>query len=150
MPISRNIYSKSKLDHVISLFKTPSWNVLSRPQTFSQLTLQLSDHMALPQPASFLSFIFYTVSWEIKVNDFDEKDVNKFQSNGYQCPTCFAVMGRKCNADLKWCRADKLQCVEFSGIINTGTFLGTFPSGEGNGTPLQHSCLENPMDRGAW
>ena len=22
--------------------------------------------------------------------------------------------------------------------------------GEGNGTPLQSSCLENPMDRGAW
>ena len=22
--------------------------------------------------------------------------------------------------------------------------------GEGNGTPLQHSCLENPMGRGAW
>ena len=22
--------------------------------------------------------------------------------------------------------------------------------GEGNGTPLQHSCLENSMDRGAW
>ena len=24
------------------------------------------------------------------------------------------------------------------------------PPGEGNGNPLQHSCLENPMDRGAW
>ena len=23
-------------------------------------------------------------------------------------------------------------------------------SGEGNGTPLQHSCLKNPMDGGAW
>ena len=23
-------------------------------------------------------------------------------------------------------------------------------SGEGNGTALQYSCLENPMDRGAW
>ena len=23
-------------------------------------------------------------------------------------------------------------------------------SGEGNGTPLQHSCLENPADGGAW
>ena len=23
-------------------------------------------------------------------------------------------------------------------------------SGEGHGTPLQHACLENPMDRGAW
>ena len=22
--------------------------------------------------------------------------------------------------------------------------------GEGNSTPLQYSCLENPMDRGAW
>ena len=30
-------------------------------------------------------------------------------------------------------------------------FLGweDFP-GEGNGNPLQHSCLENPMNRGAW
>ena len=27
--------------------------------------------------------------------------------------------------------------------------LGRFP-GEGNGSPLQHSCLENPMDGGAW
>ena len=24
------------------------------------------------------------------------------------------------------------------------------PLGEGNGTPLQYSCLENPMDGGAW
>ena len=22
--------------------------------------------------------------------------------------------------------------------------------GEGNGSPLHYSCLENPMDRGAW
>ena len=26
---------------------------------------------------------------------------------------------------------------------------GRFP-GEGNGNPLQYSCLENPMDRGGW
>ena len=26
----------------------------------------------------------------------------------------------------------------------------TIEIGEGNGTPLQHSCLENPMDGGAW
>ena len=25
-----------------------------------------------------------------------------------------------------------------------------FTPGEGNGTPLQYSCLENPMDGGAW
>ena len=33
--------------------------------------------------------------------------------------------------------------------------LGSIPGlgrslGGGNGNPLQHSCLENPMDRGAW
>ena len=27
-------------------------------------------------------------------------------------------------------------------VANTGR--------EGNGTPLQYSCLENPMDRGTW
>ena len=27
--------------------------------------------------------------------------------------------------------------------------LGRSP-GAGNGSPLQNSCLENPMDRGAW
>ena len=30
-------------------------------------------------------------------------------------------------------------------ILRLGGFLG-----EGNGNPLQYSCLENPMDRGAW
>ena len=29
-----------------------------------------------------------------------------------------------------------------------GYFYSTI--GEGNGTPLQYSCLENPMDGGAW
>ena len=29
------------------------------------------------------------------------------------------------------------------------TQVGKIP-GEGNGNPLQYSCLENPMDRGAW
>ena len=33
--------------------------------------------------------------------------------------------------------------------------LGSIPGsgrspGDGNGNPLQYSCLENPMDRGAW
>ena len=29
-------------------------------------------------------------------------------------------------------------------------FLSIVPFGEGNGSPLQCSCLENPMNRGAW
>ena len=38
--------------------------------------------------------------------------------------------------------------------VNTGDTSsipgsGRYPQG-GNGNPLQHSCLGNPMDRGAW
>ena len=28
--------------------------------------------------------------------------------------------------------------------------LSKFVIGKGNGNPLQYSCLENPLDRGAW
>ena len=39
----------------------------------------------------------------------------------------------------------RLQCrrLEFK------PWVGKIP-GEGNGNPLQYSCLDNPMDRGAW
>ena len=45
------------------------------------------------------------------------------------------------------------QMVKASGY-NAGD-LGSIPGsgrslGEGNGNPLQYSCLEDPMDRGAW
>ena len=34
---------------------------------------------------------------------------------------------------------------------NPGSISGSGRSrGEGNGNPLQYSCLENSMDRGAW
>ena len=34
---------------------------------------------------------------------------------------------------------------------DTGSILGLGRSpGEGNGNPLQYSCLENPTDTGAW
>ena len=51
--------------------------------------------------------------------------------------------------------------MDFSGSSNGKEFacnvgdLGSIPEsgrspGEGYGYPLQHSCLENPMDRGTW
>ena len=50
--------------------------------------------------------------------------------------------------------------LEFSCFFDDPTDVGTyFPAnnhivlyshGEGNGTPLQYSCLENPIDGGAW
>jgi len=36
-------------------------------------------------------------------------------------------------------------------LRNAGSIPGSEKYlGEGNGNPLQYSCLENPMDRGTW
>ena len=42
-------------------------------------------------------------------------------------------------------------CTEWGKALTSATpfCMGLCP-GEGNGTPLQYSCLENPMDGGAW
>ena len=39
--------------------------------------------------------------------------------------------------------------VDNAGDLGSIPGSGRFP-GEGNGNPLQYSCLENPMDGGAW
>ena len=70
-----------------------------------------------------------------------------------------------------WCGNCLLNCLQFKIILmpsqvvlvvknppaNTGDAgdVDSIPgsgrsSGEGNGNPLQYSCLENPMDRGTW
>ena len=41
-------------------------------------------------------------------------------------------------------------CLQQSGTGDQGSIPGSGRSpGGGNGNPLQYSCLENPMDRGA-
>ena len=60
------------------------------------------------------------------------------------CCVCvyFTIWGRIGGSDSK------------ASVCNAGD-LGLIPGlgrspGEGSGSPLQHSCLENPMDGGAW
>ena len=47
------------------------------------------------------------------------------------------------------CGSDGKASVYNAGDLGSIPGSGRFP-GEGNGNPLQYSCLENPMDRGAW
>ena len=51
-------------------------------------------------------------------------------------------MGFPCGSDGKEsaCNTEDLDSIPGSGRS----------SGEGYGNPLQYSCLENPMDKGAW
>ena len=51
---------------------------------------------------------------------------------------------------LQWLHGKKSACISgAAGDVSSIPGLGRSP-GEGNGNPLQYSCLENPMDRGAW
>ena len=45
--------------------------------------------------------------------------------------------------------SDGKESVCNAGDLDSVPGLGRSP-GEGNGNSLQYSCLENPMDRGAW
>jgi len=45
--------------------------------------------------------------------------------------------------------SDGIESVCNAGDLGLIPGLGRSPGG-GNGNPLQYSCLENPMDRGAW
>ena len=47
------------------------------------------------------------------------------------------------------CSSDGKESAFNAGDLGSIPGLGRF-SGEGNGNPLQYSCLKNPMDRGAW
>ena len=54
---------------------------------------------------------------------------------------------------LQKCVEKNLACCSISTRIKplpTVVAHGQCTLGEGNGTPLQHSCLDNPMDAGAW
>ena len=44
----------------------------------------------------------------------------------------------------------KLLSRQETGYTGSISGLGRYPGGGGHGNPLQYSCLENPMDSGAW
>ena len=49
----------------------------------------------------------------------------------------------------QWLNGKESACQHNVGDMGLIPGLGR-SSGEGNGNPLQYSCLENPMDGGAW
>ena len=57
----------------------------------------------------------------------------------YTCVSCMGLLG---GSDIKESARD---AGDWGSIPGSGR-----SSGEGNGNPLQYSCLENSMGRGAW
>ena len=60
-------------------------------------------------------------------------------------PYSFRDQGLRCE---QGCRSDTINAIHLSKQTNLLTVVEAH--GEGNGNPLQCSCLENPRDGGAW
>ena len=54
-------------------------------------------------------------------------------------------------AEVEWFYEDLQDLLELTPKKDVLFIIGDYnATGQGNSTPLQYSCLENPMDRGAW
>ena len=61
---------------------------------------------------------------------------------------CFHVLAIVNSAAVNTRVHVSLSILVSSGCMPSSGIAGLY--GEGTGDPLQYSCLENPMDRGAW
>ena len=75
-------------------------------------------------------------------------DVNQTYSGDY-FTTCTCIKTLCCIPETTIMSYTSIKTQTFKKFADISIFNNGFP-GEGNGTPLQYSCLENPMDRGAW
>ena len=65
------------------------------------------------------------------------------------CKTKMAAVWEKTQVIRGW-RKRRAGLAGSACCLFTFCYFPNHPLGEGNGTPLQYSCLENPMDWGAW
>ena len=78
---------------------------------------------------------------------------SRLQSAGLQSPTRLSDFTFTFTLAIKHQASLMAQTVKASAynVGDPGSIPGSGRSpGEGDGNPLQYSCLENPMDRGAW
>ena len=72
------------------------------------------------------------------------------QGPGWGCGVHSFVGSTRTQAGVGGCTSSDLLCIL---LLQPKAMLYLLPphlQGEGNGSPLQHSCLENPMDGGTW
>ena len=101
-----------------------------------------------PQLLEFLKFINVWALLSVPTHSASKKDDFYFSASGILfillriIEKCWTIKRRTGGSDSK---------VSAHNVGDTGLspWLGRSP-GEGNGNPLQHSCLENPTDGGAW
>ena len=99
---------------------------------------------------SSVQFTFFSVM-------SDSLQPHGLQHSRFPCPSpTLRACSNSCPSSWWYHPTISSSVIPFSSHLQSFPAPGSFPvsqcfaSGEGNGTPLQYSCLENPMDRAAW
>ena len=96
------------------------------------------------------SILAYLLKQEIRIK---EKRVEEKGGRSSMVQARFQWAGISLNSSdqvlLIHCGSEGEESACSAGDLGSSPGSGRVP-GEGNGYPLQYSCLENPMDRGAW
>ena len=96
------------------------------------------------------SILAYLLKQEIRIK---EKRVGEKGRRSSVVQARFQWAGMSLNSSdkvlLTHCGSDGKESACSAGDLGSVPGSGRVP-GEGNGRPLQYSCLENPMNRGAW
>ena len=62
-----------------------------------------------------------------------------------------SILVSRASEVVQWLKKKKKSSASAGEVRDAGSIPGSGRSpGEGNGNPLQYSCLENPMEGGAW
>ena len=123
----------------------------------SVLYLDYLMHLS-PQPKRNISVLFPVYKWE-KWDSKQASDlINKLAGKSYAADTenqnlfrsLFLILQSGVNTAGWWQLCSMWAFTSQLPPMFLFTISYALPSGEGNGTQLQYSCLENPMDGGAW
>ena len=110
-------------------FQSQRKSVPKNVQVPSQLH---SFHMLATYCSKFSKLGFFNSRWTVNFQMF-MLDLEKAEEPEIKLPTSTGSLKKQVS----------------SKKTSTSALL-TMPNGEGNSNPLQYSCLENPMDEGAW
>ena len=95
--------------------------------------------------ATHSSILAWRIPWTVEPDGLQSMGLQRVVHDWTHTDTCTilrensAGLQMGCNISVtSWIFVSRVWCVLFC------------PSGEGNGNPLQYSCLENPRDGGAW
>ena len=151
---NKNMFHFSTLGKIKRLLICVKYKKASHQELNSTIKLMLRQHVIIfpiPSTTTQITYLklpsqFFTASFSVTIKPANQ---TKFWTPWISSVIIQAFL-LKVNPSVSYCCCNKLplQCRRHK-RHGFDPWVGRFPGG-GHSNPLQYSCLENPMDRGAW